>query len=86
MPRSLDSVDVAAVNGNYALAAGMDLLSALKLEEMPEEYKNLVAVKTADIEAPFTKDLKEAIESPEFEKVIDEEFKGFVKPKWMQER
>jgi D-methionine transport system substrate-binding protein len=33
------------------------------------------------------KDIKEAVESEEFEKVIDEEFKGFFgNPKWMLDR
>lgn len=85
LPRSVDGVDLAAVPGNYALAAKMDLLNALVLEEMPDDYRNRVAVRTEDLEAQFTKDIKAAVESAEFEETIDEEFKGFGKPKWMKE-
>lgn len=86
LPRALDGQDLAVVPGNFALAAKMDLNSALALEEVPEHYLNLVAVKTADLDKPFVKDIKEAVESPEFEKTIDEQFKGFYKPDWMKNR
>jgi D-methionine transport system substrate-binding protein len=77
------SIDLSAVPGNFALAAKMDLLDALVLENMPDDYRNRVVVNTKDLEAQFTKDIKEAVESEEFEKVIEAEFKGFGKPDWM---
>jgi D-methionine transport system substrate-binding protein len=83
LPRAVDSVDLSAVPGNFALAAKMDLLDALQLENMADQYRNRVAVNTKDLEAQFAKDIKEAVESAEFEKVIDAEFKGFGKPEWM---
>ncbi|GAQ18285.1 D-methionine-binding lipoprotein MetQ precursor [Oceanobacillus picturae] len=85
LPRLVDSEDAAAVPGNFALAADMDLLDALALEEMPDNYRNVVAVNTDDLDAQFTKDIKEVIESDEFEQIIDEEFQGFGKPGWMTE-
>ncbi|CCG45729.1 ABC-type transport system extracellular binding protein (probable substrate methionine) [Halobacillus halophilus DSM 2266] len=86
LPRLVDSEDLAAVPGNYALAAEMDLTNALALEDMPDDYRNRVAVKTEDLEKPFVKDMKEVIQSEEFEKIIDEKFKGFGKPAWMKEK
>ncbi|TVX86812.1 hypothetical protein FPZ44_23115 [Paenibacillus agilis] len=86
LPRAVDSVDLSLVPGNFALAAKMDLLKALQLEEMPDDYRNRVVVNTADLEKPFAKALKAAVESPEFEKAIDENFKGFGKPEWMLKR
>ncbi len=83
LPRAVESVDLAAVPGNFALAAGMNLLDALQLEKMPDQYRNRVAVKTAELDAEFVKDIKEAVESAEFEAVIDEQFQGFGKPEWM---
>ncbi|MEF3302427.1 MetQ/NlpA family ABC transporter substrate-binding protein [Paenibacillus sp. GYB003] len=83
LPRTLDSTALAVVPGNFALAAGMDLTKALKLEEMAENYRNVIAIKTADKDSQFAKDLKEAVQSDEFEKTIDEQFKGFSKPQWM---
>ncbi len=84
LPRSVESSDLAAVPGNFALAAKMDLLSALALENMLDPYRNIVAVKTENKDAQFAKDIQEVIESADFEKVIDAEFKGFGKPKWMK--
>ncbi|MBD8499467.1 MetQ/NlpA family ABC transporter substrate-binding protein [Paenibacillus arenosi] len=86
LPRAVDSVDLSLVPGNFALAAKMDLLKALQLENMPDDYRNRVVVNTADLEKPFAKALKAAVESPEFEKAIDEQFKGFGKPEWMLKR
>lgn len=84
LPRTLDSVDLAAINGNYALAANLDLLDALFLENIVPEYQNLVAVRTEDIDAQFTQDIKAVIESPEFEAIIDTDFQGYSKPDWME--
>jgi D-methionine transport system substrate-binding protein len=83
LPRSVESVDLAAVPGNFALAAKMDLLDALALENMPDFYRNRVVVNTKDLESTFAKDIQDVIESAEFESIIDEQFKGFGKPEWM---
>ncbi|MDR6121425.1 D-methionine transport system substrate-binding protein [Bacillus sp. SLBN-46] len=84
LPRSVDSVDLAAVPGNFALAAKMNLLDALSLENMLDSYRNIVAVKTENKDSQLAKDIKEVVESADFEKVIDEKFKGFGKPAWMK--
>lgn len=84
LPRSVDSADLAAVPGNFALAAGMDLLSALALENMLDSYRNVAAVKAENEDSQFAKDLLSVVQSDEFGKVIDEEFAGFGKPEWMK--
>lgn len=86
LPRTLQSVDVDVIPGNFALSAGMDLNSALQLENMDEQYRNLIAVRTADVDSTLAKDLKEAVQSAEFEQIIDSDFQGFSKPEWMQTR
>lgn len=86
LPRAVDSTDLSAVPGNYALAAGMDLLDSIVLEEMPDDYRNRVVVNSKDKDAAFVKDIKEAVESAAFEETIDEEFKGFGKPAWMEKK
>jgi len=86
LPRVVDSTDLAVVAGNFALAAGMDLTSAIQLENMNENYRNVVAIKSSDVDSQLAKDLKEAVESAEFEAAIDAEFQGFSKPEWMQSR
>lgn len=86
LPRSVDGADLAAVPGNFALAADMNLLDALILENMPDLYRNLVAVTTANKDTQLAKDLVEIVEAPEFEEIIDAEFEGFGKPEWMENR
>ncbi|ANU18261.1 hypothetical protein BBI11_14975 [Planococcus maritimus] len=85
LPRSVEGTDLAAVPGNYALAADMDLLDALALEDMPDQYRNVVAVSADNEDSELAADLVEIVESEEFEVVIDEQFVGFGKPEWMAE-
>lgn len=80
LPRSLDDVDYAFVNGNFAIASGLKLTEALSLEKTPPRYLNLVAIKSADREQAYIKDLVEAYRSAQFKTVIDQRFQGFVKP------
>lgn len=85
LPRSLDSVDIALITGNYAIAAGLNFSSALKVEKLAENYKNVVAVRTEDLNKQLGKDIKAAVESQEFRAVIEDpkgEFKSFDKPQW----
>lgn len=84
LPRAVDSVDLSAVPGNYALAAEMDLLDALQLEDMPDQYRNRVVMNTKDVDSQLAKDIKAVVEADQFEKTIDKEFKGFGKPEWME--
>jgi len=86
LPRAVEGSDLAAVPGNFALAADMDLLDALVLENMPDQYRNVVAVTQANKDSQLAKDLVEIVESPEFEEIIDADFIGFGKPGWMENR
>lgn len=85
LPRAVEGTDLAAVPGNFALAADMDLLDALALENMPDQYRNVVAVAADNEDSELAADLVEIVESEEFETVIDEQFEGFGKPEWMAE-
>lgn len=84
LPRTVDSEDIAAVPGNFALAADFDLLDAIALENMPDDYRNRVVINTNDLETTWANDIKDVVESPEFEEIIDSEFQGFGKPEWME--
>lgn len=67
-PRSLADADLAAVQGNFAVASGLKLTEALKLEDMTPPYVNVVAVKRSNEHAKFAKDIATAYQSPEFQK------------------
>ncbi|AZI88566.1 MULTISPECIES: MetQ/NlpA family ABC transporter substrate-binding protein [Kosakonia] len=87
LPRTLDGVTASLVNGNFAVAAGMDLSSAIKQEKLDENLKNIIAVRSEDADKPFAKDIVTAVKSPAYRAVIDDPkniFAAFQKPDWMQ--
>jgi len=67
-PRSLADADLAAVQGNFAVASGLQLSEALKLENMTLPYVNVVAVKRSNENAKFAKDIVAAYQSAEFQR------------------
>jgi len=89
LPRTLDTATAAVISGNFAIAAGLDLNKALKLEVLDESIKNLIAVKTADLNKPFVADIKAVVESDEFLAVINDpkrQFYSFQRPEWIVNR
>lgn len=89
LPRTLDSATAALVNGNFAIASGLKLSTAIKLEELDEPLKNVIAVRTDDLNKPFVKDIKSVVESTEFATAIqdpDHIFRDFQKPLWLQQK
>lgn len=82
-PRTLDDVDVAAVNTNYATQAGLDPVKDAILREDPKgPYANVIAVRSADKDKPWVKTLVESYQSPEIRDFIQTKFKGAVLPAW----
>ncbi|WP_437887071.1 MetQ/NlpA family ABC transporter substrate-binding protein [Phytobacter sp. V91] len=86
LPRTLDSATAALVNGNFAIAAGLDLNSAIKQEHLAENLKNIIAVRSEDADKPFAKDIVEVVKSPAYRAAIDNPsyvYTAFQKPEWM---
>ncbi|HCL5257465.1 TPA: metal ABC transporter substrate-binding protein [Salmonella enterica] len=86
LPRTLDGVTGALVNGNFAVAAGLDLSGAIKQEQLDENLKNIIAVRSEDADKRFAKDIVEAVKSPAYRAVIDDPkniYSAFQKPEWM---
>ncbi|WP_246048551.1 MetQ/NlpA family ABC transporter substrate-binding protein [Leptospira sarikeiensis] len=86
LPRSLESTDFSAINGNFAIASGLDLTKAVILEKLAEEHKNIIVVREEEKDSVFAKDIVEAVHSSNFETVVDTDFKGFQKPEWFGKR
>lgn len=85
LARSIDSVDAIAIPGNFAFASGFDYSKALEIEKASEDYKNVLVVRSDDLEKDLGKDLKEAVESKEFKEAIENrKFKDFSKPDWWE--
>ena len=84
LPRSLGDTDYSFINGNYALASGLKLTEALVAEKISPNYINLVAVRTADKDKQFAKDLAAAYRSREFLDITNKHFAGYSKPDYQQ--
>lgn len=79
LPRSLQDTDYSFVNGNYALASGLKLKDALATEKISSNYANLVAVRTADKDKQFARDIAAAYRSREFLEVTNKHFADYAK-------
>jgi D-methionine transport system substrate-binding protein len=79
-PRSLDDVDAAVVNGNYAIEADLKpATDALVLESAKgNPNSNLLAVKEGNEDDPRVKKLAELLTSPEVKKFIEDTYSGSV--------
>ncbi|MCO4875529.1 MULTISPECIES: MetQ/NlpA family ABC transporter substrate-binding protein [Paraburkholderia] len=81
LPRSLADVDAAAINTNFALAAGLQpTKDAIALEDVHSPYANLIAVRIKDKDQPWVKKLVAAYQSEDVRQFIKTEFKGSVVP------
>ncbi|MCF7520804.1 MetQ/NlpA family ABC transporter substrate-binding protein [Neisseria sp. ZJ106] len=79
LPRSRADVDFAIVNGNYAMSSGMKLTETL-FQEPSFAYVNWAAVKTADKDSQWLKDVEEAYNSEEFKAYAHQRFAGYKYP------
>ncbi len=83
LPRSLDDVDAAVINTNYALEAGLHpKTDAIAIEGSESPYANVIVVRSADKDAPWAKTLVEAYHDESIKTFINEEFKGALIPSW----
>lgn len=82
--RSLQDVDMAVINGNYAIQAGLDVADTIAKEEADsvaaQTYANIVAVKAGNEEKPELKALVDALKSEEIQKFITDTYAGSVLP------
>ncbi|MDE5640797.1 MAG: metal ABC transporter substrate-binding protein [Bifidobacterium castoris] len=81
LARSLDTVDVALVPGNYSWAAGLDPKDALALERQDDGVIEVFAVAGTNKDTHFAKTVSELLGSDEFKSAIAaSRFKDFGKP------
>ncbi|MFE9726148.1 MetQ/NlpA family ABC transporter substrate-binding protein [Streptomyces sp. NPDC005794] len=82
VPRALDDVDAAVINGNYAIEAdlkpGQDSLALEKAEGNP--YANFLAVKDGNEDDPRVQKLAKLLNSDEVKKFIEDTYKGSIVP------
>ena len=81
LPRTLDDVDLAVINSNFAMEAKLNpTKDALFIEPKDSPYSNIVAVRKGDENRKEIQALKKALTSPEVKKFIEEKYKGAVIP------
>ena len=79
LPRSRADVDFAIVNGNYAMSSGMMLTESL-FQEPSFAYVNWSAVRTADKDTQWVRDITDAYNSTEFKAYARQRFAGYKYP------
>lgn len=83
LPRSLDDVDAAVINTNYALEAGLDpSKDPIAREGEKAPYVNIIAVNGKDKDAPWVKTLIESYHNDTVKAFINDTFKGSVIAGW----
>ena len=84
IPRSIDDVDVAVINGNYAIDAGFKMSDALAVEDSQSiaatTYGNVIAVQEGKENDEAIKALVEALKSDEVKQFMETTYEGAVVP------
>ncbi|MGN0650390.1 MAG: MetQ/NlpA family ABC transporter substrate-binding protein [Oscillospiraceae bacterium] len=76
--------DIAVINGNYALDAGLTAGDAIYKESKYDDnsYYCVIAARTADKDNPVFKRIVEAYQTQDTIDIYNNEFKGFFVPAW----
>ena len=81
---SLPDVDIAIINGNYAIEGGLDVNDALAVEAndglAAQTYGNIVATTPEHANDPAIIALVEVLQGPEVAQFIEENYNGAVVP------
>lgn len=81
LPRTLDEVDLALINTNYALVAGLNpLKDALLIESSDSPYVNELVGRADNQHDPRVEKLAKALTSPATRAFIEQKYKGAVLP------
>ena len=84
LPVRLGDVDMAVINGNYAIDAGLKVSDALAVEsadgEAAQAYVNVLAVKEGRENDPAIQALAAALQSDEVKTFMEETYEGAVVP------
>ena len=79
---SLPDVDIAVINGNYAIDAGLKVSEALAIEsaegEATQAYGNIIAVKEGNENDPAVQALVKALQSQEVKTFVENTYDGAV--------
>ncbi len=87
LARSLQDADLAVINGNYAIQAGLNVSKdSIAVEDKDsvaaETYGNVIAIRKGDEDREEIKALVEALKSEEVREFIESTYEGAVIPKF----
>jgi len=81
LPRTLDDVAGAVINGNYALQSGFNpVKDALLLEGKESPYANILVVRKGEAHDPRIQELAKALTSQKVKDFLLTTYKGAVVP------
>ena len=84
LPRVLPDVDLAVINANYAIDAGLKVSDALATEKKEsvasETYANIIATRRDNVDDPAIKALIEALQTDHVREYIESTYEGAVVP------
>lgn len=81
LPRTLDEVDLALINTNYALTAGLNpVKDALLIEDADSPYVNYLVGRADNAHDPRVEKLAKALTSPHVRAFIEKQYQGAVLP------
>ncbi|MGP1470627.1 MAG: MetQ/NlpA family ABC transporter substrate-binding protein [Schwartzia sp. (in: firmicutes)] len=81
VPRTLDDVDAAVINTNFAMQVNLvPTKDAMFMEDKTSPYVNIVAVRIGDEKRPEIEALMKALKSKEVKDFIDSKYKGAIVP------
>lgn len=81
LPRTLDEVDLALINTNYALAAGLNpTKDALLIEDRNSPYVNYLVGRADNQNDPRVQKLARVLNGPEIKAFIEQKYHGAVLP------
>ncbi|MEK4286785.1 MetQ/NlpA family ABC transporter substrate-binding protein [Paenibacillus sp. FSL R7-0189] len=81
LPRQLDEVDLALINTNFALDAGLvPTKDALFIEGVDSPYANILVTRQDNKDSEAIKKLVAALNSPEAKAFIEEKYEGAIIP------
>jgi D-methionine transport system substrate-binding protein len=83
LPRSLQDVDLASINNNYAVQAGLNpATDAIAREATEGPWVNILAVREEDKDKPWVQQLIDAYHSEPVREFVLTRFKGTYLPAW----
>jgi len=79
VPRTIDDVDAAIINSNFAMQINLDpTKDAMFIEDSTSPYVNIIAVRDGDQDRPEIQALIKALKSQEIKDFIKDKYKGAV--------